>query len=127
MQIIQKLKRNKRLFYFLANFLYKFFNIIERNDLIKIHDDPKIYRVLDIYDTLNIDVLCDDDPSPIRTRHSYSSCKLQKKFFKDVVLFRSEKHDNGWRLFGDYGKLGFYNFNTKEVLQHNKNKGDSCK
>lgn len=122
-RFVNRIKSDKQLFQYLANKLYKFFNIIERNDLIKLPRDPKIYRVLDVYDTGAIDYLCDEDPNPMRERLRGNAI-LHSKFFKLQDQYRSEKHDNGWRLFGG----GFYNFNTKEILQR-KEKGKTlpCK
>lgn len=119
-KLINRIKINRKLFQYLANKLYKFFNVIERNDLIIVPFDKRIHRVLDVYDTGNLDVLCDLDPSPIRTRISSDGVKLYSKFFKH---YRSEKHDQGWRLFNFEGKIGFYNFKNKEVLI----KDEKCK
>lgn len=108
---INKIKSDKQLFMFLANELYKFFNIIERNDLIKIPNDPKIYRILDIYSDGSFEMLCDHDPTPMRQEWNGRTF-LYKKFFKPLALQR-ERHDKGWRMFPG----GFFNFNTKEIIQ----------
>lgn len=108
---IFNIKNDRKLFQYLANKLYKFFNVIERNDLVQLPHDKKIYRVLDVYDTGAFDYLCDDDPSPIRQKWN-GRATLFSKFFKGVDHYRSEKHDNGWRFLGGV----FYNFKTKEIL-----------
>lgn len=115
---ISRLKTDKKLFQYLANKLYKFFNVIERNDLVLVPvNKNKVYRVLDVYDDGCLDILCDDDPSPIRARISRYGVRLHSKFFKGIEHYRSAKHDNGWRLFSGPHGIGLYNFKNKEILK----------
>jgi hypothetical protein len=120
-KVMQRIKDDKALFRFLANKLYKFFNIIERGDLITTgwgFDQKKIFRVLDMFNDGSIDCLCDHDPQPMRTRfYSDQNLKLYNKFFKGKEFLRDVKQDNGWRLFGPGA---FYNFKLKEVLLMDK-------
>lgn len=121
-QCINRIKSNKKLFYHCASLVYKFFNVIERNDTVQAKNDPKFYRVLDVYSDGSFDVLCDDDPSPVREKKGAYNLILKFKWFKNQDQLRDRKHDNGWRFFGG----GFINVNTKEILQR-KGKELPCK
>ena len=116
-KFIKNIKSDKVLFQFLANKLYKFFNIIERGDLITTgwgFEQKKIFRVLDMFNDGSVDCLCDQDPQPMRIRfYSDQNLKLYNKFFRGKEFLRDAKHDKGWRLFPG----GFYNFKTKEILK----------
>lgn len=119
---INKIKSDMRLFQFLATKLYKFFNVVDRNDLIKYPNSDKIYRIVDMYDNGSFDVVCDDDLSPMREKWN-GRVVLVNKYFKRSHNYRSAKHDNGWRFFGG----GFYNFKTKEILQRKEKGSVPCK
>lgn len=118
--LINRIKSNKKLFRYLANKLYKFFNVIERNDLIKCPNIDKVYRVVDIYDTGSIEVVCDQGPSPMRERLNGRNLLVQK-FFKGQEQYRSEKNDKGWRSIGGI----FANINTGEIIK--KDPGPAAK
>lgn len=113
---INRIKNNKYLFQYLSNKLYKFFNVIERNDLVKVPGTKKIYRVVDVYDSGYIDVVCDEDPSPMRESVGRYGLILHSKFFKGIEHYRSIKQENRFRMFNFDGKIGFFNIKTKEVL-----------
>ena len=102
----------KFLFCLLVSFIYKIFNIIERNDTVLIPGYKKPFRILDLYDNFTADVMSDVDPEyQVRLRTHIKGLKLDKKFFKESV--RSAVHDKGWRHLGGI----FVNVNTGEVLK----------
>lgn len=120
-RMIQRVKNDESLFRYLANAVYKFFNVIERNDKIISRcpidpKAPKIFRIIDMYDNGCVDVVCDQDLSPMREVLTLSGYKLHAKFFKGSEHLRSATYDNGWRAIG--GILA--NIRTGEVLKVGK-------
>jgi uncharacterized protein (DUF2249 family) len=111
------MKIKNRIFVFLVNVLYKSFNVIERGDKIISRcpidrKNPKIFRIVDMYQGNTADVVCDKDPQPMRQKVMLYSYRLHDKFFRGEEFLRDPNKDNGWRLFG----TSFLNYKTKEVL-----------
>lgn len=106
-----------KIFQWLANLLYKSFNVIERGDSVIIHGNKHPCRILDIYDNGTIDYMCDSDPSSMREKTSLYKIKLHSKFFRGEQFLRNDKNDNGYRLFDVGGLIGIYNFKNKKILK----------
>ncbi len=98
--LVHRIKNDQKLFRYLANTLYKFFNVIERNyQIIRIGDkSAKVYRIIDIYDNGSLDVVCDQDPSPLRERvYFISNFSLHSKFFRGAEHLRSATYDRSFK------------------------------
>ena len=95
-------QNNMKLFMHMVEQLYKLFNVIERNDTIEIKGHYYKFRVLDLYDNGEADVLPISPNNPKvfegRMRTSLKDATLHKKHF--YTNLRDSKHDNGWRQIG---------------------------
>lgn len=113
------IKTNISAFLGLVEGLYKLFNVIEYNDTISIEGYPYKFRVIDIYDNGEIDVIIvDPPPDPQifegRQRTSLRGAILYRKFFRSYL--RESKNDNGWRQVGGV----FFNIYSMDKMKNNE-------